>query len=267
MGTLWSADDNMTASRRNREAIIGRLLLPAYDVNEAGTTTWAVKAVDGDDIVSVETTHYTAGAGLNKAVLHYVTLTNNSGSDRNAQVHIVENGGSRSAANAIHGKTGGVTIFAGETITLEGPWFLDPSDTLRSISSDAAANEVALAAVVSEAADALTGVALVVKDGVALTATLVSQYVCPGSGVEHAEVLAVTVCNTDSADRTVTVEVRPSGGSQSDKQNRLAESVVSGESLIFGGISLEPGDAIFAKASVASVVSFRVSPVEFATTP
>ncbi len=262
MGTLWVDDDNMTAKRRNREAIIGRLLLPAFDADEGGTTTWTVAAVDGNDVDSGETTHYTAGAGLNKAVVHRIVLTGNSGSDRNAQVHIIASGGSRTVANRIFSGT----VFAGETIVLEGPWFLDPSDTVRSISSDAAADEVALRLDVSEADDAITGVTLAVVDGVALTATLVSQYACPGSGVEHAETMAVTICNTDSVARTVTVEVRPSGGSQTDKQNVMAASVGAGETVIFGGITLEPGDAIFAKASSAAVVSCRVSPVEFATT-
>jgi hypothetical protein len=263
--SLWLDGDNQTEKRRNRESVPIRLLHPVFDIANGGSVTATVKSVDGDDVVSGETTHYTASTGISAAIVYSITLANNQAASRQASVHLIESGGSRTVANRIFSDS----LAAGETVVLQGPWFLDPSDTIRSISSDAAANEVGLRAEVLELASAVSGVTFKVIDGVALTTSIASQYACPSSNVQHADVVAITLCNTDSSARTATVEIRPSGGSQTDRQNVMAQSLFAGESVIAFGVDqaivLEPSDAVYAKASTGAVVSCRVTVVEYAT--
>lgn len=261
MGAFWTNGDNQRQERRNREAIIGRLQIPAYDVDNADAVTVDVKTIAPNDVVTGETTHYTAGAGIAVAIVHSITLCNNDTGTNQVSVHLVPSGGSRSAGNCIFDDV----LQSGETVILEGPWFLDPSDTIRSISAAASAGEVGLRGEVTECTGAIEGVTLAVDDGDALTTSLADYYTCPASGVQHGYVPAVTVCNTSTSARTVTVEIRPSGGSQANQQNVMAQSVPAGATVILSGFALEPGDAVYAKASAASVVGFRVSAVEFAT--
>lgn len=263
--SLWATNDILKQERLNRGAVIGRLLHPAFDINDAGTVTTTPKAVDGDDAITSETTHYTADAGIAVAIVHKITICNNDTVDNQVSVHLVESGGSRAAANCLFADT----VLAGETVELVGPWFLDPSDTIRSISSGASANEVAVRAEVLELATAVPGATLAVDDGSVLTTSKAAYYTCPASGVQHANAVAITFCNTDSSPRTVTVEIRPSGGSAVDRQNIFNGSVAAGETVILGGADapfvLEPGDGVYAMASAGSVVGFRVSPVQYAT--
>lgn len=256
----WAHGDVMDAPRRNREWILGRLQHPVYDVDVNDAISAIVKAIDGDDVITSETTHYTApSSGVTIAIVHRLTIVNNDTGTNQVSLHIVESGGSRTAANRIFSDV----LLAGEEVQIEGPFFLDPSDTVRSISAAASANEVALRLEVTELKTQIDGVNLIVDDGNTLTTSLASYYACPGSGVTHALVVAVTVCNTDSTGRTVTIEIRPSGGSTSAKQYVLNRLIFAGETRIIGGFVLEPGDAIYATASANSVVGIRISPVEF----
>jgi hypothetical protein len=261
MGALWATNDVLKQERLNRAAIIGRLALPVYDVDDASVVRVAAKPIDGDDIITTETTHFTFGSGITVGILHSLTVTNNHSATLPFEVHLVPNGGSRSAATCVAAMK---LLQPGETAIFEGPWFLDPSDTLRSISASATAGQIALRGEVTELTGATAGVTLVVDDGSALSTTLTAYYTCPGSGVTHTTVPALTVTNTDTAARTVTVEIRPSGGSQTDRQNILNQLIPAGETVILDGFVLEPGDAIYAKISSGTTGSVRVSPVEFA---
>lgn len=263
--SLWADGENMRQERRNRESLPIRLLHPAYDIAEGGAVTAAVKAIDGDDVVTGETTHYTAGASLSRAILHSINLVNNDTGYNQASIHIVESGGSRTAANRIWSDS----LLPGESVEIAGPWFLDPSDTLRSISSGASANELGLRGEVLELSSAVPGATLIVDDGSALTTSKVAYYTCPASGVQHANVVAITACNTHTASVVTVVEIRPSGGSASDRQNIFNGTLLAGETVIIGSadkpLVLEPGDAVYASAATGAVVGFRVSPVEYAT--
>jgi hypothetical protein len=261
MGALWATNDVLKQERLNRTAIIGRLTVPVYDVDDGGTVRVAPKSIDGDDIVTTETTHFTFGSGITVGILHSVTVTNNHSAVLPLEVHLVPNGGSRSAGTLIAPTK---LLQPGETVVFEGPWFADPSDTIRSISASATAGQIALRGEVTELTGTTPGVALIVVDGSALSTTLTAYYMCPGSGVTHTTIPALTVTNSDSVTRTVTVEVRPSGGGQADRQNILNLPIPAGEGAILDGFVLEPGDAIYAKISSGTSGSIRVSPVEFA---
>ena len=260
--SLIAPGDVLLAARLNRSAILGRLLgLPAYDVNDDADVTWEEKAVNGDDIVSGQTIHYTVpGSDVLLTVVHQITIANTHTADRNMAVHLVPSGGSRSAGNQILAGT----IYSGETVQVQGPFFLDPGDSIRSISSDAASGNIGLRAEIAEVADSVEGVGLIVDNGNTLTTAFVNQYSCPSSNVQHATVLSIIICNSSGADRTVEVEIRPSGGSHTTRQEIVHESLPDGSSLGLGGFTLEPGDSIRAKAS-GTGCSIRITPVTFTT--
>lgn len=263
MGALWATNDVLKQERLNRAAIAARLFMPVYDVDDAAAVKVDAKSMDGDDIVTTETTHYTFGAGITVGMLHSLVVTNNHSAVLPFEIHLIPSGGSRSAATCIAPMK---TLQPGETVVFDGPWFADPSDTIRSISASATANQLALRGEVTEFTGSVPGVTLVVDDGSALSTTLTAYYTCPGSGVRHATVPAITVTNTDTVARTITVEVRPSGGAQSDRQHVLNQSIPPGEAVILGlDAVLEPGDAVLAKISSGTSGSIRVSPVEFTT--
>lgn len=262
---LWHDGDDQTEKRRNRESAPLRLVHPAFDIIQGGTVTVTPTPIDGDDVVTGETTHFTAGASAAFVVVHSLTLCNSSGSTRQVSLHLVPSAGSRTAANAIFDDN----VTAGETVTLEGPWFLSASQTIRSISADASAGDVALTGAVSVYASVVPGVTHTVDNGDALTTGMVAYYTAPASLVQQVAVVAITACNTDSSARTVTVELRPNGGSTTSRQYLFSGAVSAGETVILGSVTqpylLDPGDAIYALASTGSVVGFRVTPVEYAT--
>lgn len=262
---LWTDGDNMTPKRRNRESLPIRLLTPVFDINQGGTVTASAKPVDGDDIVTSETTHYTVGASVTVAIVHSLTITNTDTVTNQASVHLIPSGGSRQVANTIWDGD----LPAGDTVVIRGPWFLDPSDTIRSISSGASANEVALRAEVIEFTGHPDGGTCIVDDGDALTVSDATYYTCPASNVQHAHLVAITICNTDSSARTVEVAIIPSGQTVSGRYRVFAGTVQAGETIVLGEPDqpyvLEPGDFVQAKASAGSVVGFRITPVEYAT--
>lgn len=262
----WIDEDSQTEKRLNRQWVPIRVGAPAYDVAQGGSVTADVKSVDGDDVVTSETTHLTVGASVTVAILHSVTLTNGTAA-RNAQVHIVPNGGSRLTANAVFSGT----LYAGESVTIRGPWFLDPLDTLRSISSNASADEVALRGELTElSSGAPPGTALIVDDGDVLTTSPVAYYTCPSTNVQHANVVAITCANASGIDQSLYVAIVPSGQSDAGRRRVFSGTIYTGETIVIGGpespFVLEPGDAVYANCGQNSAVGFRVSAVEYATT-
>jgi hypothetical protein len=258
MGSLIATNDKLDPPRLNRGFMPSRLFDPVYDVDDAGVITVRPVAIDGDDVVTSTTTHYTVpSSGVAVAILHRVTLCNNDTVTQNAGVYLVPSGGSAGQPSVIFFDT----LQPGETVQLEGPWFLDPSDMIQSLSVGATANKVSLRAEACEYAALPAGVSIVVVDGATLTTSRVAYYTY--GGTNYANVYAITLCNFDASARSVTVEVRPSGGSQSVNQQIFNGTLTSGESVIIGGFLLEPGDAVYAQASANTAVSIRLSPVHW----
>jgi len=97
--------------------------------------------------------------------------------------------------------------------------------------------------------------------GTTLTTSYVSLYsVTNGTAV----VKSLTVCNTTSTSQTVSVQIRPSGGSDVTDSTILAATTLQpNETKIFGLTDVMPlGYALFAKASNASAVSLTASGME-----
>lgn len=255
----WAHADTMHARRRNREWILGRLVHPVFDHDEANDVTATAVTIQGDDIIGSLTTHFTATGAV--AVIHRLHLTNNDTSENHAAVYLVPSAGSAGVASVIYFDR----LFPGQSVTLEGPWFIEAGDTLQSISTTAGAGEVALRGEGLELDSVVPFVGLGVVDGVALTNSLSSIYAAPSSDVADALVAAVTVCNSNVVPHVVTIEIRPNGGSQQARQNVLRQSLLSGETVIVGGFTLKPGDTIYAMADTGGVVSCRPTPVEFSS--
>jgi len=265
MGSLWADADNMTAARRNRESIIGRLWMPIYDVDNSSVVTVTAVSVDGDDIITSETTHYTVpGSGVVMAVLQRITVCNSSLNPRACSIHLIESGGSRTVANRIYS----AYVPAGSTVTIEGPFFLSASDTLRTIGLGMSANNIGLRAEVLEFAAQPTGVTLAHEttngsgiEGAALTETSAIYYTAPAA--KKTVAMNITVCNTDSSARTVTVYIVESGGVVAGAKQVIRQSVPAGASVMLDGpFVLDPGDTIRGLASLTAVVSIRITPVE-----
>lgn len=95
----------------------------------------------------------------------------------------------------------------------------------------------------------------------ALTASLVTQYTVPGS--TEAIVKEIILCNTDTVARSVDVHVVPSGGSAAASNQIHADSLQPKQTRILSlNTLLDTGDFVQAKASSASVVSYRMSVIE-----
>lgn len=73
----------------------------------------------------------------------------------------------------------------------------------------------------------------------------------------------IVLCNTDTSDRTVTINFVPSGGAAGVENQVYADVVRSKETLIIGlNTMLEAGALIRGYASAANVVGCRISRVE-----
>jgi len=260
----WATGDNHTEKRRNREWGPLRLLMPVFDIANGGSVTASAAPADGNYVTTGEATHYTAGSGISVSVIKNITITNHEAGSNTARVHLVPNGGSRQAANAIYFGT----LYLKETVSLSGPFFIDPSDTVRSISSDASGTDLSLRIDYEEWTGHPAGVTCIVDDGDALTTSFATYYTCPASNVQHSNAI-VLACNTHTAAVDVEIAVIPSGQAQANRYNIFTGSLRAGDTLFMGDVLepfiLEPGDFIQAKASTGAVVAFRVTPVEYAT--
>jgi hypothetical protein len=98
--------------------------------------------------------------------------------------------------------------------------------------------------------------------GTLLTNSLATYYTVPGSTT--ATVRAITLCNTDSVARTVSLHLIASGGSAGALNQIFKDvSLNAGETLIDDSTrALNAGDFLQAVASVTGVVALRVDGAE-----
>lgn len=94
-------------------------------------------------------------------------------------------------------------------------------------------------------------------DGTLLTASSTTLYTAPASTT--AVIRSITLCNTDTVARTVTIYIVQSGGSIGDDKKIFDEfSLAAGETIVDDTLRvLETGDTLRGLASTASVVSIR----------
>jgi hypothetical protein len=261
----WAARDTQTKERRNREWVMRLLLgLPLHDVDEALTVTVVPQPLDGVALPNAVATHYTAPAGAGKiVVIQRIRLSNKSGASRQVTVHIVPAAGAAGVATTIFPT---VTLLAGESYTISGPFLMAPGDLLRAYADSAAA--VAMRAEIMEMDAQPAGLTLKVVNGAALTNALLGSpgyYRVPTVGVTSALLLPIRLANTDSSSRTPEVHVVPTGGAGALANNIWADAMSANESVATGGgIILQPGDFLDAKASTGGVVGMRAAVLEAA---
>lgn len=266
MASLWLTGDTQFARRRNREAILGRLQVPLFDVNQAGTHTVNPKSIRHVGLLPTSAAVvYTAPATAGSVVvLHSITITNVSATPRQAVLFLVAPAGSANNPSTIFGDD----LAAGETVTLRGPWFLAPSASIRA--QAAATLAIAFNAQALEFDSQPSGQTLKVVEGVLMDTTGVIPYFAPAPSASfvHAVVLAITICNLDSSSRLVTIYDCPDGGSIQDdhvifKADVAAkETVILDTPLILLPLVIGGGAHIVGKASVTDVVSMRLTVIE-----
>jgi hypothetical protein len=252
------ANTQWAKARLDRASALARLLVPIGDTTATDTTAATAVSVDGDDVTTAETTHYTVpSSGVAFALVQRITMTNSATVSRHVTLHLIASGGSRTVANAIWDDS----LKPGETVIFGGPWTLGVSNTLRSISADAAANEVALRAEVLTYETAPSGLAYPIDQGDALTAATATYYTAPSG--KRTTLLVVTICNTDTVARTVTVNLIPNGGSASAINRIFNDLVQAGETVTMDDPKImDAGDFVQAMASAAAVVGFRITALE-----
>jgi len=261
MGSGWADGDDQSERRRNREWILRVLAAggPVYDIDNVGAITANAVAVDGDDIITSETTHYTVpSGGANDRAVLWITVTSNATVLRDCHVYLVPPASSRNYINQIWG----FPLDAGQTIRI-GPYAANAGFTLRSISSNAAADELALRADILHLTDSIPGILIGGVPGGGTT-TWSLQYTVPGSGVRHA-LISASLCNNDTVPRHGAVMVIPSGGGIDNQYLVQSPTLYSGESQVLEWITLDPGDLVYAWAEVNGVIGSYLSVVEVAT--
>lgn len=257
MATLWGSQDRQWKERRNREAIIGRLLYPVYEVDNTLATTLtpvvarvALAAAIGD----VWSVH----AGIYAALVQTITIVNTDTVSRTPLIYMIEPG--QSAASVAR------TIWAdplvpGERVSIRVPFFMAAGAVIRGLGS--------AASVISVRVDALTfatqpaGLNLKIIEGAALGTTTATYYTCPSTGVAHAVLLASILCNTDTVQRTPEINLVPSGGGVAVSNQVWKDSMQPSEGVFLDEpLIILPGATVQAKASVAAVVAARFTVLE-----
>lgn len=259
MGSLFETNDVITGPRLNRTAVMGRLGIPLYDVDDAEAVT--VEGVyAGVALAATIGDVWAVPSGAAAAIVTGITICNTDSSARAVSLYLIEPG--ETAASVAR------TIFAdtlqpGERISIRVPYFLDADAVIRGLA--ASAN------VVSVRVDALTfneqpeGLTIQVVEGVALGNSLSTLYTCPSSGVTQAILLAVTFCNTDASSRTPQLHIVPDGDSAAVENQVWKDALVTKETVwLEDAAVLAPDDFIQAQASAAAVVSCRLTILEVA---
>lgn len=258
MGAGWVDGDLQSEKRRNREWILGRLRVPAYDINDVGAVTVDTKAIDGLDVqFNVYQRHYLVASHVTVAMLHSMTFLNRASTNQHLEVLIGTSDGLASTV-VYEGAFG-----PGDVLTLTGPWFLNPTNTIwtRSLSGG---DLIGARFEVTDFIGPTPGIRLVVLNGFVLP-TLTGLYLCPTSGVRHTTIAAITICNTNlTSTALVGVAIVPNAEAFGiGRQYVFNSNVYPGETVILDGFVLEPGDSIAAGSSVLAGVTCRVSPIEF----
>lgn len=256
MGTLWETGDTMHPERRNREAVIGRLLMPLYDVDDSDVIT-LTPVTQGVVLGSTIGTIWTVPAsGIVGALVTSISLLNTDSVARYAYLYLVEPGAT--AASVAR------TIFLdqlqpGERVSIRVPITLAPGALIRGLAE--VASYVSVRVDATTFVDQPTGLTLKVVEGVALTDSLVTIYTCPA--VQQALLLSAIMCNTDASSRVPELHVIPSGDVAVVANQIWKDTLVARETAALDDVlSLEAGGFIQAKASVTGVGSLRLSILE-----
>ena len=111
-------------------------------------------------------------------------------------------------------------------------------------------------------------VAAIPVDGVAIASSSTTYYTAPSTAGSIAEILTITLCNTDSVARAVDINIVENGGSVGVSTAIWRDTLQPGEEVIVSGPwFLGPSDTLRATAAAASVVSLRAEVLEFGAQP
>lgn len=255
MGTLWTTGDTQKQERRNREAILGRLFTPLYDVNEASTVTLTPVVASAQLQTSIGDI-WAVPAGIAAALVTGVLITNTDSVARTPLIYFIEPGQTAaSVARSIWLNP----VQPGESVSIRVPLILAASAVIRGLCATADVISVRVNALTF--ADQPGGLTLKVIEGIALTNALVTEYTCPA--IQQAILLSAVLCNTDSSAHTPELYVVPNAGAAAVSNQIWNGPVVAQESVFMDDYhSMAAGDFIRAKADTGALVSARFSILE-----
>lgn len=252
---LWLFDEEQSEPRRNREAIIGRMRLPVYDIQQGGAVTVDPKRVQTVLPLAATPLHVIVGF---RTIVHSIELFNSDAVSRIVSLYLVNAAGAAGAANQVWAES----LYPGERVVLTAPWMMAVGDT---IVGNADANSVVSCNIDMTAFDAHpVGVTMLRIGGALIPNAAADYYTVPGAGVKHALLVSLTVCNPSGAAVVPTISRAPAGA-VTLSHRILGESVDSKQTLIDDvPLVLIPGDRINMVASVNNVASLRATVLEFA---
>lgn len=209
-------------------------------------------SVDGSYITTSPATLYTCPSNT-FAIVQRVTTCNLDTAVNDAQLYILPSGGLVVPAYAIASTA---TQASTQTRILDGPWFLHAGDFISGQSATATGTDMSVRLDIAELPAQLSGVTLLFDDGSVLTNSFATYLTASAKSICY----AMTICNTDTSARVVTVAIVQSGGSAANNKTIFASSVQAGGTVILAGpYVLDPNDFIQAKAATGAVVGFRLS--------
>lgn len=255
MATLWTTGDNQSQERRNREAIIGRLGVPLYDVDNLSAIT-LVQRVALAQLQTAIGDIWAVPSGIAAALVTTIKITNTDSVARTPLIYFIEPG---QTAASVARSIWLDELQAGETVSIRMPFILAASAVIRGLCA-AAADVISVRVDAITFADQPAGMTLKVVEGIAMTNALATVYTCPG---QQAILLSLVMCNTDASARTPEVHVVPSAGAAAVSNQIWKNQLNAKESVFIDDYHiLGSGDFIRQKASVTAVVSARYSILE-----
>jgi hypothetical protein len=259
MGSLWASADTMTAARRNREAIVGRILgLPLHDVDNTAVVT--VTPVTTRVAIAAAATPlgivWTIPAGA-ATVVTSITMTNTHSAAVQVDLMMIEPGGTTgSVARAIWQDT----LQAGEKVSIRVPFIMAASSSIRAAATVAAVVGITVVGLVFT--NQPTGMNLKILEGVSVTTSGVIPYTCPAS--TRAIFLALSLCNTHSASVTAHAYVIPVGQPAGIDNQIFDDVLLTKETTILEDlIHLGAGDFIAVSCTgTTNVIGARLTVLE-----
>jgi hypothetical protein len=257
---LWKHGEDMTAARRNREAIIGRLTgLPVYDEQQLPTVAVTVTQDRFNTLMSsTPATLYTPPAG-GWSQIDSLSILNNDSVERQIDLWLLNPGDiNQTLDNQIWTEI----LQPNDRRVIRGPWLVQGGGLLQGRSQDVS-NVVNVLGTILDY-DALPSGVTFKSVRTALTTTPSALYTVPASGVTQSLLLNYTLVNVDEVVRRPAIWRLPTGQVVGNSHLLFNDDLIEFESIVERvPVTLFPSDAVWGYGTANSVLTSRLTIVEF----